>query len=412
MLSQNLAEIPFAEQKKRIAQKDGLLVFLVLFLVFGQRFVIPLAGFPIPMLVFVVFGVFGIWVLRKRVVIVRRRLLFFYLAFFTILLSALISSYYSISFSLPSLVFLILIYIPVIFVHKQTNQIITAYDVFQNAMFLAAVIGILQFTTQLVGVEYRDYFEFIPQEFIVKDYNYSIPVQFGGSLYKANGIFFLEPSFYSQFLAVTLLIEIIYFRRYWRLVPLFTAFLFSFSGTGIVALAVGLLLYGLEMFRKLRLKNILFFALVLLVPLLAFFNSDFSEYTVSRVEEFNSPTASGFLRFIAPVLTVRDHVVVSDARTLLFGAGPGSVDDIGVAVEYGAHPVSFVKLLIDYGIFSFIMFYIFIINAFFDKTVVDFSLLISLFVIFNVLTGALHVPQPLYLCYLIGLLFIKGNNAT
>ena len=66
-------------------------------------------------------------------------------------------------------------------------------------------------------------------------YNLVIPVGIG-SLLKSNGFFIIEPSTFSQFMALGLIIEATLFRRPRYLIFFILALVLSFSGTGWIVL--------------------------------------------------------------------------------------------------------------------------------------------------------------------------------
>ena len=69
---------------------------------------------------------------------------------------------------------------------------------------------------------------FLPEQLSISQFNLRIPITDSLPYLKGNGLVFLEPSHFSQFLAFSILIEPAYFRRFPRLALLGLAYLTSF----------------------------------------------------------------------------------------------------------------------------------------------------------------------------------------
>ena len=69
---------------------------------------------------------------------------------------------------------------------------------------------------------------FLPEQLFISQFNLRIPITDSLPYLKGNGLVFLEPSHFSQFLAFSILIELAYFRRLPRLALLGLAYLTSF----------------------------------------------------------------------------------------------------------------------------------------------------------------------------------------
>ena len=64
------------------------------------------------------------------------------------------------------------------------------------------------------------------------------PIEYGSEYYKSNGVFMLEPSHFSQILALGVIAELASRRRTTRLAILSLALLTTYSGTGPLLLAI------------------------------------------------------------------------------------------------------------------------------------------------------------------------------
>ena len=382
--------------------ENALLILLAIFVIFGQRFVIPIAGNPIPIVIFFVFFAIIVWYFLGSIKIEASRFLLYFFAISGLTLSAAISIRYSQEFSYFSIVYLLILYAPLVFVFKNFNKLDLLLYTFQIGMLIAAVIGIVQFLSQLIGIPYRDVLSSISKQFVDQKFHHSIVITKGSSLYKANGIFFLEPAHFSKWLSIAILVEVYHFRNFKRLLVFIPALLLSFSGTGILALSVGLI----PVLRHLNVRQVFRLSFVMILVLLVFFASGFAQVHLKRVVEFTNPKASAYIRFIAPNVTYYNYFQNAEERAL-FGEGPGSVDqelERGVDNAKQSHSSMFIKLLYEYG-FVGLTFLVFILYSFFSKSF-NRVLALVLFFTYSILSTGLLNPQTLYLCYAIGMLFI------
>ena len=107
---------------------------------------------------------------------------------------------------------------------------------FCGSASVAALIGVAQFVGQFVfGADIAFFLDkHLPENVTVSGYNSLIPLYWDSPVYKSNGVFFLEPSFLSQYMAVAIILELLFFSN-WKRVVLYAAAMFaSFSGTGMV----------------------------------------------------------------------------------------------------------------------------------------------------------------------------------
>ena len=101
-----------------------------------------------------------------------------------------------------------------------------------------AAAGVLQFAAQFVGLGLFSFEGIVPSSILFeKGYNLRIPITGSGPLLKSNGFFLVEPSIFSQFMAVALAIEVVSVKRVPLLCLFAAGFMLSFSGTGWLVLA-------------------------------------------------------------------------------------------------------------------------------------------------------------------------------
>lgn len=225
------------------------------------------------------------------------------------------------------------------------------FDFYQRLMMVAAVGGIAQFCLQFV-LPFGLIFPletFVPANFLFggEFYNVIIPLTYGAQIYKSNGIVFLEPSFFSQFLAVAVIIELLGRQRALRLALYGGGLLVAYSGTGLLLIA---LLTPYILLRRGNLHLLLFGAGALI--LLAFSASALNLDTVfNRVGEFSSEDSSGFARFVSPFYLFRDFMTTPEEFFL--GHGPGSILEIMKQASYKgyvSHDPTWIKAVIEYGV--------------------------------------------------------------
>jgi hypothetical protein len=217
-----------------------------------------------------------------------------------------------------------------------------------------ALIGVLQYTVQYaIGQKLAFPIEHsLPEAFITQKYNHLIPIRDGGVILKSNGVFFLEPSFYSQFIGLGLVLELSTRNRPLRIALLVAGLAVAYSGTGIVVAAVGIA--GLVIVKR-RWDVIVFVTLAALAALLL---SDVLQLDrlFNRVAEFQSTRSSASARFVAWIDMLRQHWWLEDARAL-FGAGAGSFSGYAVTARLATAEMSFSKMLFEYGIVGASLFF-------------------------------------------------------
>ncbi len=265
-------------------------------------------------------------------------------------------------FSVVSFLMLATIYLPFIVV-AATDRIgyLLVLDAYQRVAIFTAVCGIGQFAIQfMLGTAWMFPFQLVlPESFFIPLYNLRIPITDGVFYLKSTGIWFLEPSLFSQALAFALLIEILYFRRLGVLLLFGFAYISSFSGTGVLllaAVAIPVLIRMRQLWPLVGMVALLIALLVLKdVPPISFF--------VARLGEFGHPFSSGSMRFFAPFWLTRD-VILDDPLIFWFGLGPGATSDTFLLPDYAVQDTFWLKLFLEYGVFGavpFMGFYLFVL---------------------------------------------------
>lgn len=268
--------------------------------------------------------------------------------------------------SIPSLILLLFIYGGFVFTARTDRATYEAVlDIFQILMLVVAVLGIVQFFAQFIvrGLIPFSFEGLLPESILLRGVNTAVPLYYGSPIFKSNGLVFVEPSTFSQFLAFALLIDIVRAGMRPRMVVYALALALSYSGTGPLMLAVFMpyvVLWGRG--------YLLAIGAVIFIAVLALFGDVLHlDAIVRRFGEFQSTQTSGFARFISPFWLISDFVADSPIA-LLIGLGPGSISDYVTAVTYTAHDPSWGKLFFEYGIVGFATFFTFLIYCLFVDT--------------------------------------------
>ena len=266
--------------------------------------------------------------------------------------------------SAPSFLLLVCLYSAYIFVIPDASDrtFESTLRMFRRFSLIVAAAGICQFFAQLAipGPTLFTFETFFPESVLTQNFNFVIPVPGAEQFNKSNGFFLLEPSHFSQMMALAIIAEIAFRRPSWRLAVLGLALLLSYSGTGLVlcAIFVPLLLVW-------RGHGQLVIAMVgAVLALLVFANLFHLTSTLDRLSEFGSERSSAFARFLSPFYLFMDFVF-PHAQTTLFGLGPGAIEPYFQSEEYAVHDPTWGKLFFEYGLVGTVPFTIFICRCLF-----------------------------------------------
>lgn len=228
---------------------------------------------------------------------------------------------------------------------------------FVSIMTGLALVGVVQLASQFVGLwRYTDVVaDLVPPAFLLPGYNTSIPIAFGSPIHKSQAFLFVEPSTFSQFTALAIIVAVLLRVRLWRVAALALGLVSALSGTGLVLLAFGLLLVLVRAPRLIRGIHIVAGAAALAVVLV----TPAAEVFSSRLDEFDSQTSSLSLRFVLPYQEVSAGMAELPQRWVT-GAGAGASDRYlesgreraGLFVVY---PVP-TKVLFEYGMIAAALF--------------------------------------------------------
>jgi hypothetical protein len=231
-----------------------------------------------------------------------------------------------------------------------------------NIAVLSSIAGVAQFFAQFaVGRQYAFFIEFYtPPTMLLSGFNFMNPIIWDSPILKSNGVFFAEPSFFCQFLAIGLIVELLRSARPLRLAILGMGIVCSYSGTGLMTLALFVPWYIV----KRRRYDLIILGGVCLVILLTQAQSLQLSAITDRVDEFTNPSSSGFGRFFSIFFLLRDFIF-TDLQVMLFGRGPGTVREYWSMLYYGAFDPTWGKIVYEYGVVGSFLYAIFFTKSFF-----------------------------------------------
>ena len=230
-----------------------------------------------------------------------------------------------------------------------------ALDFFRNLTFFLAALGIVQAIVLRIGGQKLGFpiENYLPEAFLTQGFNNVIPLTYGSSTYKANGIFMLEPSVFSQITAIGLIAELVGRARLIRMVVYTGAIIVAYSGTGMLILAVALPAYVIVHRRwKLLLPGAFIVALLFLLAEPLQLSS-----IMGRTGEFNRTGTSGFARFVGWRELFADRLFDSPSHAL-FGRGAGSF--MNLSTGYSAAQMSYSKIIFEFGVVGALLYFAFI----------------------------------------------------
>lgn len=316
-----------------------------------QRFAIPVGGAQIPGSFAASYAIIGVLLLVGRLIVNPPLLLFFLATMALLALSMAINLQIA---SLASFAYLFTIYVLYVFkLRYRQGSFEYAVHFYQALMAFCAALGIAQFFAQFV-LPFELVFpidNFVPDDFrFTEQFNVIIPLTYESPIMKSNGVLFLEPSFFSQFLGLAIIIELTGRQRLIHLGLYGAAMLVSYSGTGMSMVAIFLPWIFIQR------GNLQLLALFFVGGLVVLLGGEAMNLNLlaERFGEFGAAQSSGFARFVSPYFLVRDFLI-EDAAAFLFGMGPGSIELVvskAYARAYLAHDPAWIKLMFEYGVIA------------------------------------------------------------
>ena len=313
--------------------------------------------------------------------------------------------YYHDAFSPLSLLYLFGIYVPLCLTMPalDSNSLREIWKSFVHLTAFLAVCGLIQVAVELVSHGYfLDPLSLLPEQFQLAGYETLYKTSVGPFSYvKPNGMFALEPSFFSQFIALGLVAELQYFRRKNIVVLLAAALLVSFAGTGLLVLLVAL------PFTKQSPKWVALAIAVGLVWSVAV-GDKVKDFYSQRLEEINKPGQSGNARFVAPYQVMWEKWNESK-EVMAVGIGAGQSSLLGNQREANLAPVA--KVGLEFGLLGLVVFCFFWSGMYFNLAL-PACILAALWAFYFVASGAFLHPPTVFPIWILTLGFMPANQVA
>ncbi|MDE0879241.1 MAG: hypothetical protein OSB00_11355, partial [Sphingomonas bacterium] len=394
ILSKNMVVVSNDHDPRAI---KAVLITLVLSIVF-MKFAPHMLGTSIQLALPFTFALIS-YLLFRRLGYISVTKFLLYIGF--VCLASLVSMLAGGKAELPSFLFVCVIYLMYV-VEIKISQL--AYLKYLNWItylgMIAAFMVAIQWACQFLGFGMPSLEIIMPKSIIMFNYVYIQPLEWGAKYMKPNGIIFLEASYISQFMALVCIIEACFFQRLKFLAIFAVTLLVSFGGTGMLLLV----LCAPVILFYLRLK--LLPILIISAPIcgVAAYQIGLFENVQDRLGEFNQEGTSGNMRFTQQFIVVK-KVLLGPPKDAFFGQGSGTMPQ-GLHIMYT--PVS--KVMFEYGIFVYVLFYFFLFRSVFGKGV-PFIMSWAMTMQYLWLNGSFLVPiNNVYLVLICSIFRVTGTE--
>lgn len=376
-----------------------------------QRFAIPASGLKISLATPLVLGLAAWAVLSGTLVIERRRMALYCglcaVALFSVATQINLPLAMAPRMSVTSLAYWLAITAFAVLRFRHSVNEAAFFRIVSLALAAIAVAGLVQFVVQFAGLSFFAFTGTVPDDLLIEE-QYAVAIPIDRGLFRSNGFFLVEPSVFSQFMAVGVIVEALYFRRAVFLALFFAALLSSVSGTGWMVLGSYIAVLAISAGRRGLLGAILLAAgCALAFTALSVVLPEVADMMSGRIHEFTLPGTSGHERFVTPFLALQDLLDAAPWVSVT-GVGPGASEQL--IIPYIYHLNTPVKVLMEYGVFG-LMFYIGLLT-WGTRTKRQATLLAPLMVLL-LLTGGYHQFSPiLFAVLLIGTVAFVHQDET
>lgn len=340
-----------APSSVRIEAAFSCLSFSAIYL---QKISIP--GLDVGLDLIILWGVLLWFAIRGAAYIQRLRLVLYIATTCTVMIGLILEQSIFVEqsiFSIPALG-LFLFANGAVLLFAEVDQAVTlrCYKSFQTMMVPIAYIIIGQQVIQYtVGNAYwPNLNNFIPHAFLIQGFVYLRPLAWQSPYLVPNGVFFLEPSAASWFIAISAVIEIIWLKRFKHLCLFGFVLPISMAGTGITLIA----LLSPALLRKMdrRLRRL---TLKIGIPIVLIAGATGAiPHLAQRSEEFSDPQSSAYGRMDVPFEATVE--LFTNPSYLMSGNGPGSTPKTGNVVSWPSNKVAY-----EYGTLTAVVFLMFLL---------------------------------------------------
>ena len=254
-------------------------------------------------------------------------------------------------FSVGSLTLLVVVHLPYVFqLRRVSGPTLDVLDYFQRTALVLAVLGVVQYVLQFVIGQALAFpiDNYLPRALLLSQFNNQAVLHYGSATLRANGVFMLEPSFFSQGVGLALAMEVIGRRRRLWMLALGLGLLVSYSGTGVMAMAAALLVDGIARRRfGMLFAATVGTAIVVAVGLAA--DVPMITNLVDRSGEFGAAGSSASMRFVGGFALFNELLWPEPLRTL-FGYGAGSFLFYGHRASMPIAEMMLFKTVFEFGL--------------------------------------------------------------
>jgi hypothetical protein len=313
-----------------------------------------------------------------------RRLGFYCLTLAVLVLPQLLQAE---TFSSQSLMMLAALHIPYVMVLTRGHELaLRALQFFLHVATLLACLAIAQYFLQAYVDRALLYpiDNLIPQQFVVQGFNAQSTIHYASTQLRATGMFMLEPSFLTQFLAVAIVAETLTSKRLWRLGLYGAGILVAHAGTGMLILLVCM---PFVIITRRRWDLVLLGALGIAI-VFVFAEALNLDLITNRIGEFSDPNSSGFARFVGGFYMF-DQMLWPDLTRALFGYGAGSFMEYTHLFTTEVADMPMTKMIFEFGLVGAAVYFCFIASCLFSSPLPK---LLSLGVAVSFLLNGMYVP--------------------
>jgi hypothetical protein len=208
----------------------------------------------------------------------------------------------------------------------------------------------------------------------------------------------MEASYTSQFIAIGLIIELVFFQRKLRMAILALGIVGTLSGTGIMLILLTLPLLLRRVWRQVLLMA------VVLMPLLGIVaaSTGWYELVSRRAGTFDKTGSSANGRFIVPYTDVLDLLAGGNQHKIIYGLGPGKLarseaePDLTANAEFSAIPAVF----LSYGMLTLASYLVFTTYCLFGSGV-PLTIMWAAALEYHLMGGHLSMPPILNYCFIL-----------
>ncbi|MGR4865418.1 hypothetical protein [Caulobacter sp. LARHSG274] len=378
----------------------GFFVAQTFALVFLQKLSINFQSGSIELPFFIMYIGLAVLAFNKTLVFDRTRLILYGVFSTLAVLSALISRT---DFKVVSLFLALLIYTPMTVKLKISDKLYgKCIEMFQWFMVVICAVVLIEHVVQLLASSKAvpNMEKLLPASMLFPGYTYLRPMEWASKMIKPNGFFMLEVSIVSQFLALAIILELLYAQKAWRLVLFSVVLLSTFAGTGPLMLLIILPF----MFFKTSPRVVAGCVLAALAVVIFSVQTGWLDTLLKRADEYQTYGQSSYHRFVEPLLKLEEFS--RSENNLFYGEGPGNIYNAKNIVWW---PIT--KVAVEYGFIVAAAFYAFVGYAMFKRPP-DRRVALACFISYNLLNGSFAVPLNVFLCVMFCTIFEVEKKRT